>query len=102
MIRAELPEGVRRKIELARRSTKRFGNWEQRLKLDRSRLSHAIRRLFQLYFLAPNDIRLQGTRVGIETILYDYIFKARTPEEIELAYSRYFDSLSGREYQRNN
>lgn len=38
-------------------------------------------------FLAPNDIRLQGTRVGIETILYDYIFKARTPEEIEQTYS---------------
>ena len=38
-------------------------------------------------FLEPNDIRLQGTRVGIETILYDYIFKARTPEEIEQSYA---------------
>lgn len=38
-------------------------------------------------FLAPNDIRLQGTRVGIETILYDHIFKVRTPEEIEQTYS---------------
>ena len=26
-------------------------------------------------FLAPADIRLKGTRVGIETILYDYIFR---------------------------
>ncbi len=25
-------------------------------------------------FLAPDDIRLKGTRVGIETILFDYIF----------------------------
>ena len=33
-------------------------------------------------FLAPNDIRIQGTRIGIETILYDYIFRARTAEEI--------------------
>ena len=24
-------------------------------------------------FLTPNDIRLKGTRIGIETILYDYI-----------------------------
>ena len=24
-------------------------------------------------FLAPNDIRLKGTRVGIETIIYDFI-----------------------------
>lgn len=38
-------------------------------------------------FLEPNDIRLQGTRVGIETVLYDYIFRARTPEEIEQAYA---------------
>ena len=38
-------------------------------------------------FLAPNDIRIQGTRVGIESILYDYIFRARTPEEIEQSYS---------------
>jgi hypothetical protein len=24
-------------------------------------------------FLTPNDIRLKATRIGIETILYDYI-----------------------------
>ncbi len=38
-------------------------------------------------FLEPHDIRLQGTRVGIENILYDYIFRARTPEEIEKSFS---------------
>lgn len=38
-------------------------------------------------FLEPYDIRLQGTRVGIENILYDYIFRARTPEEIEKSFS---------------
>lgn len=37
-------------------------------------------------FLAPNDIRIQGTRIGIETILYEYIYKARTPEEIQQTY----------------
>lgn len=37
-------------------------------------------------FLAPNDIRLKGTRVGIETILYDFIHRARTPEEIAHTY----------------
>jgi uncharacterized protein (DUF433 family) len=37
-------------------------------------------------FLAPNDIRIQGTRVGIETILYDYIYQSRTPEEIQQIY----------------
>lgn len=26
-------------------------------------------------FLAPNDIRVKGTRVGIESILYEYIFE---------------------------
>jgi len=37
-------------------------------------------------FLAPNDIRLNGTRVGIETILYDFIHRACTPEEIAQTY----------------
>lgn len=37
-------------------------------------------------FLAPNDIRLKGTRVGIETILYDFIHKSRTPEQIVASY----------------
>ena len=34
-----------------------------------------------------NDIRLKGTRIGIETILYDFIYKAKTPEEIFQTYS---------------
>jgi uncharacterized protein (DUF433 family) len=33
-------------------------------------------------FLAPDDIRLKGSRIGIETILYEYIYRALTPEEI--------------------
>ena len=37
-------------------------------------------------FLAPDDIRLKGTRVGIETILFDYLFQAKTPEEIASTY----------------
>lgn len=37
-------------------------------------------------FLAPNDIRLAGSRIGIETILYEYIYRARTPEEIAQTY----------------
>ncbi|GAA6619306.1 DUF433 domain-containing protein [Scytonema sp. NUACC26] len=37
-------------------------------------------------FLMPNDIRLRGTRVGIETVLYDFIHRARTPEEIAQTY----------------
>lgn len=34
-------------------------------------------------FLAPNDIRIKGTRVGIESILYEYIHRKLSPEEIE-------------------
>jgi uncharacterized protein (DUF433 family) len=33
-------------------------------------------------FLAPNDIRLKGHRIGIESILYEYIHRDQTPEEI--------------------
>ncbi len=33
-------------------------------------------------FFAPNDIRVKGTRVGIESILYEYIHRKLSAEEI--------------------
>ncbi|GAP93728.1 DUF433 domain-containing protein [Leptolyngbya sp. NIES-2104] len=33
-------------------------------------------------FLASDDIRLKNTRIGIESILYEYIYRCKTPEEI--------------------
>lgn len=41
-------------------------------------------------FLAPDDIRIKGHRIGIETILYEYIHRARTAEEI----ARIYETLS--------
>lgn len=38
-------------------------------------------------FLNPTDIRLKDTRIGIETILYEYIDCSRSPEEIAQIYS---------------
>jgi uncharacterized protein (DUF433 family) len=37
-------------------------------------------------FLSEDDIRLKGTRIGIETILYDYIHRQRSPEAIANTY----------------
>lgn len=37
-------------------------------------------------FLAPDDIRIKGHRIGIETVLYDYIHRGRTPEQIVASY----------------
>lgn len=37
-------------------------------------------------FQRPDDIRLKGTRIGIETILYDFIHRARSPEQIAQTY----------------
>jgi uncharacterized protein (DUF433 family) len=37
-------------------------------------------------FLDPNDIRIKGTRVGIETILSDYLDLGLFPEAIALRY----------------
>src|SRR5947209_5716767 len=37
-------------------------------------------------FVAADDIRLKGTRVGIETVLYDYIYGSRLPETIAERY----------------
>ncbi len=33
-------------------------------------------------FLRPDDIRLKGTRIGIESILYEYLHRGRMPDEI--------------------
>lgn len=33
-------------------------------------------------FLAPDDIRIKEHRIGIESVLYQYIHRAQTPEEI--------------------
>lgn len=41
-------------------------------------------------FLSPNDIRIKGHRIGIESVLYEYVFRARTPDEI----AETFPSLS--------
>ena len=41
-------------------------------------------------FLSPDDIRIKGTRVGIETVLYDFIHRCRTPEEIAQSYRTLF------------
>ncbi|MBI3976565.1 MAG: DUF433 domain-containing protein [Chloroflexi bacterium] len=37
-------------------------------------------------FLGPDDIRLKGHRIGIESILYEYIHRAQTPEEIAVRF----------------
>ena len=57
-----------------------------------------IRNFQQIYplednfmFLAENDIRVKGTRVGIETILYEYIHNSKLPEVIA---DRYYYSLT--------
>lgn len=33
-------------------------------------------------FLAPDDIRIKGTRIGIESVLYEYIHRGQSPEQI--------------------
>jgi uncharacterized protein (DUF433 family) len=33
-------------------------------------------------FLAPDDIRIKGTRIGIESVLYEYVHRMQTPEAI--------------------
>lgn len=33
-------------------------------------------------FLAADDIRIKGTRIGIESVLYEYIHRSQTPEQI--------------------
>ncbi len=35
-------------------------------------------------FLGPDDIRLKGSRVGIESVLYEYIYRNKTAEQISI------------------
>jgi uncharacterized protein (DUF433 family) len=41
-------------------------------------------------FLDAHDIRIKGHRIGIESVLYEYIYRAQTPEEI----AQRFDTLT--------
>ena len=34
-------------------------------------------------FLSEDDIRIKGSRIGIESVLYEYIYNGKTPEEID-------------------
>lgn len=40
--------------------------------------------------LSPDDIRIRGHRIGIESILYEYIHRSQTPDEI----AERFDTLT--------
>ncbi|MGD9100000.1 MAG: DUF433 domain-containing protein [Anaerolineae bacterium] len=33
-------------------------------------------------FLAPDDIRVKGSRIGIESVLYEYIYREQSPRAI--------------------
>ncbi len=37
-------------------------------------------------FLAPNDIRLKGHRIGIESVLYEYIHNTQTPKDMTVRF----------------
>jgi uncharacterized protein (DUF433 family) len=37
-------------------------------------------------FLTPNDIRIKGHRIGIESVLYEYIHRSQSPEEIVICF----------------
>lgn len=41
-------------------------------------------------FLTPEDIRIRGTRAGIETVLYEHVHRGQTPEQI----AERFDALT--------
>jgi hypothetical protein len=43
---------------------------------SRSREAEVMELESYLDFLAPDDIRVKGTRIGIETILYEYIHRS--------------------------
>ena len=39
-------------------------------------------------FLAPDDIRFRGSRIGIESVLYEYVHRLQSPEAIQQTFPR--------------
>ena len=62
----------------------------QRLWYDRRREVMTMQLEQYFDFLAPDDIRIKGHRIGIESVLYEYLFREQTPEQI----ARRFPSLT--------
>jgi uncharacterized protein (DUF433 family) len=58
---------------------------EQAQALDKSKVN-SMRLEDYFDFVGPDDIRIRGTRVGIETVLYDFIHRGHAPEEIAQSY----------------
>lgn len=50
------------------------------LKSSRSKKSNPIEKYFD--FLSHEDIRIKGTRIGIESVLYEYIHRDQDPKSI--------------------
>lgn len=66
-----------------------------RIMLKKARASVLLRfrgrRLDEYFdFIAPDDIRIKGTRIGIESVLYEYVYRESRPEEV----AQRFPSLS--------
>ncbi len=41
-------------------------------------------------FLAPDDIRIKGTRIAIESVLYEYIYREQPPEAIITRFTKLY------------
>ena len=39
-------------------------------------------------FLAPDDIRIKGSRIGIKSVLYEYIYREQEPNTIKPRFLR--------------
>jgi uncharacterized protein (DUF433 family) len=57
-----------------------FGTKQTVLKSNKLRKAHLIEKYFD--FLSHDDIRIKGTRIGIESVLYEYIHRDQGPKSI--------------------
>jgi hypothetical protein len=49
--------------------------------VEKQEVKYGTNRYFD--FLAADDICIKGHRIGIETVLYEYLYRERTAEEIQ-------------------
>jgi len=58
----------------------KFWTKQAKLKSNKLKKTNPIEKYFE--FLSPDDIRIKGTRIGIESVLYEYIHRDQDPKSI--------------------
>jgi len=78
--RLQLIDNLLEKLNPFQKDANTLGTNQTVLTSNKLRKAHLIEKYFD--FLSPDDIRIKGTRIGIESVLYEYIHRDQHPKAI--------------------